>query len=88
MSLQRALVRIQLPDGKWANPGDVVGWEGIDWKFEPTCEAERAVWDESARDDKRVLENLRRSGVSPIEIDPACYTPETALKMPVSGWAG
>lgn len=55
MSLQRALVRIQLADGDWANPGDVIEWDGIDWKFEPTCETEHAVWYGSARDDERVL---------------------------------
>lgn len=87
MSRQRALVRIQLPDGSWADPGDVIEWEDIDWKLEPTCAVERAEWAKSARDDDRVLEASRRSGTTPLEIDPACYTPSTALKMPVSGWS-
>lgn len=87
MSQQRALVRIQLPQGGFANPGQIVDWEGLDWKLEPLDRQSHAQWEESLKDDERVLAYRRQFGPhEELEIDPACYPPANASVFATSGW--
>lgn len=64
MSLQRALVVVQtpFPDSRLIARGDVIEWDGLDWKMEPTDAIEWEAWNASHRDDERVAANLRRAG--------------------------
>ena len=73
MSLQGALVVVQtpFPDSRLIARGEVIEWDGLDWKMEPTDAVEWEAWNASHRDDERVAANLRRAGkledMSPLE---------------------
>lgn len=64
MSLQRTLVRLQtpFPDNRLVDPGEIMDWEGLNWKLEPLDPAEREEWAASIRDDARVEANRMASG--------------------------
>lgn len=88
MSIQRALVRLQLPDGAWCLPGDLVEWSGLNWKLKPTDPDELAVWEADHRDDVRVSENRRQFGPDEEVAAPeGVWSPVGAKAMPVSGLA-
>jgi hypothetical protein len=79
MSRQRALVRLQLPfpDTRLIDPGEVVEWDGPDWKLEPLDPVEREVWETIARDDDRVIAARKKSGPGPWEnIRPGDFPPD------------
>jgi len=87
VSLQRALVRLQSPDGVWCLPGDLVEWTGLNWKLEPTDPDELAVWEADHRDDERVSENRRLFGPPVDTIAPTgVWPPVAATAKPSSGW--
>lgn len=73
MSLQRALVVVQtpFPDSRLIARGEVIEWDGLDWKMEPTDAIEWEAWNARHRNDERVAANLRRAGkledMSPLE---------------------
>lgn len=77
MSLQRALVRIQtaFPDTRLVDPGEVIEWEGLNWKLEPVDAAEWGIWSASVRDDERVEKDRKDHGPNDWRDVPAGDTP-------------
>ena len=79
MSLQRALVRLQIayPDCSLIDPGVVIDREGLDWKFQPLDPDEREEWSRTVRDDARVEKDRITHGPNEWRFVPADKTPET-----------
>lgn len=92
MSLQRALVRLQLayPDCSLIDPGVVIDRQGqaFDWKFEPLARDEREEWDRTVRDDARVENDRLRHGPNEWRFVPADKTPETYVPPLPAGSEG
>ena len=87
MSRQRALVRFQaaFPDCHFIEPGEIVEWEGLNWKLEPIDAGEREEWDRTARDDARVENDRRVHGPNEWRFVPADKTPQTYTPPPPPG---